>query len=80
MPTLLREGPYRFFFYAFEGSPLEPAHVHVESGDETAKYWLRPEVTMARNNGYSARELRRIQRIVEAHAPQFEEAWNEFFG
>ena len=28
----------RFFFYSNEGS--EPPHVHVESGDGTAKLWL----------------------------------------
>lgn len=28
MPTVLRVGPYRFFFYA--GDRSEPAHVHVE--------------------------------------------------
>jgi Domain of unknown function (DUF4160) len=41
-PTLLREGPYRFYFYAGDGA--EPAHVHVEGDGGEAKYWLRPVV------------------------------------
>ena len=38
MPTVLRWGPYRAFFYSNEGS--EPPHVHVRSGDKEAKFWL----------------------------------------
>jgi hypothetical protein len=40
MPTILRDGRWRFFFYSNEGS--EPPHVHVESADGEAKYWLTP--------------------------------------
>lgn len=40
MPTVLRIGPYRFFFYSQEGD--EPPHIHIEDGDRTAKYWLTP--------------------------------------
>jgi hypothetical protein len=36
MPTVLRLGPYRFFFYAGDG--VEPPHVHVERDDDTAKF------------------------------------------
>ncbi len=38
MPTILRIGPYRFFFYA--GDRDEPQHVHVERDDRIAKFWL----------------------------------------
>jgi hypothetical protein len=38
MPTVLRAGPYRFFFYA--GDRDEPLHIHVERDDHTAKFWL----------------------------------------
>jgi hypothetical protein len=40
MPTVLREGPYRFFFYSHE--PNEPPHVHVDRDDDSAKFWLEP--------------------------------------
>ena len=33
MPTLLRIGPYRIFFYSNEGNPLEPPHVHASAGE-----------------------------------------------
>ncbi|MGH7393728.1 MAG: DUF4160 domain-containing protein, partial [Candidatus Rokuibacteriota bacterium] len=38
MPTVLRSGPYRFFFYSGDGG--EPPHIHVEREDNTAKFWL----------------------------------------
>jgi hypothetical protein len=40
MPTVLRLGPYRFFFYA--GDVDEPSHVHVERDKDKAKFWLDP--------------------------------------
>ena len=42
LPTLLKEGPYRFFFYSNEGDPREPPHVHVTAGERVAKFWLEP--------------------------------------
>jgi hypothetical protein len=38
MPTVLRWGPYRAFFYSNERD--EPAHVHVRAGGREAKFWL----------------------------------------
>ena len=60
MPTVLIEEGFRFFFYSNEGSPREPVHVHVEKSGLEAKVWLRPKVTVAYNDGYDARTLRRL--------------------
>ncbi|MEO8382861.1 MAG: DUF4160 domain-containing protein [Acidobacteriota bacterium] len=77
MPTLLRQGPYRFYFYS--GDLGEPRHVHVDGGDATAKFWLTP-VTLHYNLGFSARELRVIELIVLEHRREFAEAWDAYFG
>jgi hypothetical protein len=77
MPTLLRSGPYRFYFYSHE--PNEPPHVHVDRDDLSAKFWLQ-SLELARNFGFSAKELRHIQEIAEAHQAEFVEAWNGHFG
>ena len=50
MPTVLRSGPYRVYFYSHE--PDEPPHVHVDRDDQSAKFWLAP-VALARNFGFS---------------------------
>jgi hypothetical protein len=79
MPSVLRKGGFRFFFYANEGNPREPVHVHVEQGDNEAKVWLRPEVRLAYNDGFDARALREVLDLVEEHRARIEQVWNEFF-
>lgn len=80
MPTVFYERGYRFFFYSNEGSPREPVHIHVEKDDSEAKFWLRPEVHLAYNDGYTARILRELAGIVVANRDRIERAWNEYFG
>ena len=77
MPTILRVGGLRFFFYSREGS--EPPHVHVERDDGVAKFWLRP-VRLASSHGLRARDLGRLQPLEEEHEGEFLEAWREHFG
>ncbi|MFY7777582.1 MAG: DUF4160 domain-containing protein [Elstera sp.] len=79
MPTIFRDGSYRFFFYSDEGNPREPPHVHVRQGGDEAKFWLQPEVTLAYNEGFDARTLNRLQILVEDHRTKFEGAWHEPF-
>lgn len=76
MPTVLRIGPYRLFFYASDGR--EPIHVHVEAGDNSAKFWLSP-IQVARPGGFSARELRQIEQIITEHIDALVEAWHGYF-
>ena len=58
MLTVLREGPYRFFFYASDRE--EPPHVHVERDRQTAKFWLQP-VRLQRSGGLRPSEIRRVR-------------------
>jgi len=76
MPTILRIGPYRFFFFSSEGN--EPAHVHIEAGGKEAKIWLQ-NLRFAHSYGFKPSELPEIARITAEHKEQFEEAWNEYF-
>jgi hypothetical protein len=80
MPVVLRQGGLRFFFYSNEGNPREPPHVHVEQGGCEAKFWLRPDVRLAYNDGFNARTLRELSRLVEDHRETIESAWHSFFG
>lgn len=77
MPTALRTGPYRVYFYSHDVS--EPPHVHVDRDRESAKFWLEP-VCLGRNLGFTAVELRRIERVVTAHREELLEAWHDHFG
>lgn len=76
MPTVLRIGPYRFFFYANENG--EPCHIHVQRERLLAKFWLKP-ISLASSTGFAAQELNKLLSLVEVHQQTFQEAWNEFF-
>ena len=77
MPTILRSGPYRFFFYA--GDRDEPPHVHVERDDRIAKFWLKP-VRLQSSGGFSRVELGRIESLVRVNLNELMEEWSEYFG
>ena len=77
MPTVLRIGAYRFFFYANENG--EPRHIHIQREKLLAKFWLEP-VSLASSVGFPARELHKLHGMVETHQLTFVEAWDEFFG
>ncbi|MBF0491890.1 MAG: DUF4160 domain-containing protein [Deltaproteobacteria bacterium] len=77
MPTVLKIGPYRFFFFA--GDHNEPIHIHVECEDKVAKFWLDP-VRLQKSGGFNRLEIGRIQKIVFKYQKKIREAWHEFFG
>ena len=72
MPTVLRTGPYRIYFVSHD--MREPPHVHIDRERFSAKFWLEP-VGLARNLGFGARGLRRLEGLVEDHQRGLLEAW-----
>jgi len=77
MPTILRLGSYRAFFYSNEGN--EPAHIHVRSGDMEAKFWLHG-LSVAANAGFPPHEIGDIVRHLRSHRDELLDAWHEHFG
>jgi hypothetical protein len=77
MPTILRLGAYRFYFYSHE--PNEPPHIHVDRDGASLKAWLL-SVELARNHGFRPREINAILAMVEGHRAMLLEAWYEYFG
>lgn len=73
MPTVLREGPYRVYFFSHD--LVEPPHVHIDRDNLSAKFWLEP-VILAANFGFSPRELRRIQVLIAENRAKLLEAWH----
>lgn len=76
-PTVFRDGGYRFFFFSREE---ERMHVHVLSGDGEAKYWLEPELELAKNHKYSRKQLKQIEALIEVHYDDIVSTWQEYFG
>ena len=61
-PTVFIQGSYRFYFNSREETRM---HVHVESPDGRAKFWLVPFVALADFHGLKQHELKEIQQIGE---------------
>lgn len=76
MPTVLRLGPYRLYFYSSDAG--EPPHVHVEREAHVAKFWIDP-VRLASSGGYGRAELNEIERMVTSRRAELLESWNDFF-
>lgn len=74
---MFREKGYRFFFFSREESRM---HVHVVCPDGEAKYWLEPDIELAKNYQLSRPQLKEIEQIVEAHYDELRGAWKEHFG
>ncbi|MGB5409635.1 MAG: DUF4160 domain-containing protein [Thiogranum sp.] len=75
-PTIFREKGYRFFFFSREE---ERMHVHVVSGDGEVKFWLQPEIELAKNSSYSRRQLKEIETLIEVHYNELISAWQKHF-
>ena len=78
MPTALRSGPYRFYFYSYDCR--EPRHMHVDREKLSAKLWLDPYVRIAENRGYGREELREVERIARQPIGLLRNEWDEFCG
>ena len=75
-PTILREKGYRFFFFSREETRM---HVHVYCENGEAKFWLDPEIELARNYRLSRLRLKQIEEIIEERYDQFTAAWQTHF-
>ncbi|WP_363929054.1 DUF4160 domain-containing protein [Thiocapsa sp.] len=76
-PTVFRDNGYRFFFFSREE---ERMHVHVVSGDGEAKFWLEPEIELAKNHRYSRKQLKHIESLIEVRYNELISAWRQHFG
>lgn len=77
MPTVLRIGAYRFFFYANDRE--EPPHVHVEKEEKIAKFWLDP-LRFQSSGGFNRVELKQAREFIDKNKQKLIEAWYEYFG
>jgi hypothetical protein len=77
MPEVFREDGYRFFFFSLEGT--EPPHVHVESAEKYAKFWLSP-IALVESRRMNSAELTKVRKIIEKRQNEIIDKWNEHFG
>ena len=75
-PTILREKAYRFYFNSNEEPRM---HIHVESENGKAKFWLEPIIALADYREYRQHELNEIEQLVRKHQEKFTNEWKKHF-
>ncbi len=75
-PTIFIKKGYRFFFFSREEPRM---HVHVHCSDGEAKYWLEPDIVLAKNYRLSRRQLKQIKQLIEEHYDELTRAWGKHF-
>jgi hypothetical protein len=75
-PTVMRIGPYRFFFNSREETRK---HVHVATAGGMAKFWLEPVVALESYHDLSPRDLRDVDLLVREHEDELKSAWDRHF-
>ena len=86
MPQIFRIGSFLIYFWANEGKPLEPIHVHVSEGvpsENSTKIWITKSgkcILCNNNSQIPQRTLKNIMEIIEARNNDVKTKWNDFFG
>ena len=76
-PTVFREGAFRFFFFSREESRI---HIHVAHTDGEAKFWLKPSIELAMNQGLNSKQISEALMLVQNHEKEILNAWHDHFG
>jgi len=54
-------------------------HVHVHCGHGEAKFWMEPELELAKNYGLNDRDLRSVRSLIKEHEDEIRKAWQKHF-
>ena len=54
-------------------------HIHVQSSQGEAKFWMEPNIELVHNHGLSTKDLRIVQNLIEEHADEIKNAWQKYF-
>ena len=76
MPTVFREGEFRFYFFSREETRK---HIHVSSANGEAKIWIEPELSVSKVIGLSNQDVNKILKIVEQRLEEINKYWNTHF-
>lgn len=54
-------------------------HIHIISGDGEAKFWLEPEIALAKNYHDNRKQLEDIKSLVKVHYDELINTWKQHF-
>ena len=53
--------------------------IHVQSADGEAKFWIEPEIELARNYKLTDQDLSRVLELVIDHEQEIRDDWHRRF-
>jgi hypothetical protein len=79
MPTVLKKNGFRFYFYHNEN--LEPAHIHIDYGGGSAKFWLiEGEGVLVYELGFKSQQVRSARKLIREHYKLLRSAYANIHG
>jgi len=75
MPEIFRFFGIRFFYFSNDHLPV---HVHIKTGDGTAKFEIDPLV-LIENKGVKMKDIYLAESIIEENRELILRHWNDFF-
>ncbi len=51
-------------------------HVHIDSAEKYAKFWLDP-ILLAESHGYLSKQLKEIRELIQEHKEEIRRKWDE---
>jgi len=75
-PAVYRERGFKFFFFSNEE---ERMHVHIVGHEGEAKFWIEPDIELAKSYSLSVKELNKLEKSVQEHKDEIITAWQSFF-
>lgn len=85
MPQVFKILGYTVYFWANEGEPIEPFHVHVAKGVPTkngTKIWITSagKCICPKKSKIPPATLNRIIKVIEARSEEIKQEWINLFG
>ena len=76
-PTIFKEKNFRFFFFSREERRM---HIHVVSPDGEAKFWIEPNIKLAKFVGFNKKQINLLENIIKGNENEIRSSWKEHFG
>ncbi len=54
-------------------------HIHINSPEGEAKFWLEPQIELALNKKFTEQKLNEIEKIIVEYENEFKSKWTEYF-
>lgn len=70
----------RGYVFKIFSNEEERKHIHIIKAENEAKYWLEPQTELAENYGFTSKELRCIEEILEEYGDEFKQKYARHIG